>query len=84
MLKNLNGRPYAPVKTGINDLQKLQEVKKSLVRSEGLDRLRQRARIRREYASKPLSRPVTIDTSSSVPSSEAPYRVERYDPDRDR
>lgn len=83
MPKEINGRPYLAVKTGIDDLQKLQEVKQSLVRQEGLDRLRQRARIRREFASRPLSSPVVAVTQIDK-SSDTPYRVIGYDPDSDK
>ena len=80
----LEGRPYQQVKTGIDDLQKLQEVKQSLAPSVGADRLRQRARIRREFATTPISKPVVSPQSPLSPVSGAPYQVERYDPESDR
>lgn len=74
---------FRRVKTGIEDLEKLREVKQSLVSQDAADRLRQRARIRRQYNSPPLSQPVVSAQSQTSPTSDTPYRVERYDPDSD-
>lgn len=83
MPKDLNGRPYALVKTGIEDLEKISQVRQTLVRQTNIDRLQQRARIRRQFPSPPLSRPVVTSQSTTPKISDSPYRVIRYDPDSD-
>lgn len=75
---------FRRVKTGIEDLEKLREVKQSLVSQDAMDRLQQRARIRRQFNAQPLSQPLTSERSLPLSSDDTPYQVSRYDPDSDR
>jgi hypothetical protein len=83
MINQLNGRPYSLEKTGIDDLEKLKKVKQSLVKSEGLDRLKDRARKRRQFTDKPITRPAVAPTQEKRPIINSLYRVNGYNPDTD-
>lgn len=86
----LNNRPYSKEKTGIEDLEKLRQVRDSLISQSGTDRLKDRARNRRQFNTPPISNPVVPKSNPIVPksnpatkTSDAPYRVNYYNPDTD-
>lgn len=86
----LNNRPYSKEKTGIEDLEKLRQVRDSLISQSGTDRLKDRARNRRQFNTPPVSNPVVPKSNPIVPesnpttkTSDAPYRVNYYNPDTD-
>lgn len=80
MAKTLNGRPYTTEKTGIDDLEKLKEVRESLISQSGKDRLQERARNRRQFTPNILSTPLIVQP---LKPSDTPYQVLGYNPDSD-
>ena len=81
MINQLNGRPYSLEKTGIDDLEKLKKVKQSLVKSEGTDRLKDRARRRRQFTDKPITSPIVAPTGQKTTTIGSLYRVNGFNPD---
>ena len=81
MINQLNGRPYSLEKTGIDDLEKLKNVKQSLVKSEGTDRLKDRARRRRQFTDKPITSPIVAPTGQKTTTIGSLYRVNGFNPD---
>jgi hypothetical protein len=77
----LNGRPYAKEKTGIDNLEKLKEVRNSLISQSNKDKLRGRAQNRRQFNPQQLSVPIV---SKEPTTSDSPYRVNGYNPDTDQ
>jgi hypothetical protein len=84
MAVTLKGRPVAPIKTGIDDLEKLKNVRNSLISPDATDRLQQRARIRRQFATKPVSKPVAPPQKTQAQNLNSAYLVNGYDPDSDK
>lgn len=83
-MPTLNGRNYSLQKTGIEDLERLQEVRRSLITREGKDRLQERAKIRRQSEDKPLSRPLVSSKDTTPIDPGTQYRVLQYIPDSDK
>ncbi len=77
-------RPFTMEKTGVEDLEKLKEVKRSLLPPDAVDNLRQRARIRREFNTRPISQPVANPQAQFETESETLYQIDSYSPDSDR
>lgn len=74
----LKGRPYTEQKTDTSNLPKFREVKRSLVPPSAQDSAKYRAKLRRQFQTRPISQKVGILKTEQKPVSKGPFRVDSY------
>lgn len=75
----LKGRPYTEQKTDTSNLPKLREVRRSLLPPNPIDSAKHRAKLRRQFQTRPISQKLAPPKTAKPQISRGPYRVNGYD-----